>query len=154
MKRVSRTTAILIASMLAGFVGLHSPDADAAAAHQPAGTGLIDVGADPTASPQRTRTYSRADLRSFVIAAVQIDRVLRQRSEARPSEDTGSQATDPSARIRKIIEATPRMDLERYQAIAEAVRTDPVLRSRVRQVIQDLRDEQHGALRPLTADTL
>ena len=113
-----------------------------------------DVSADPTAGEARTRTYSRADLRNFVIAAVQIDRVLRQRSQARPTGNTGSQATDPSARIRTIIGATPRMDLERYRAIAEAVRTDSVLRSRLRQVIQDLRDEKHDALRPLTADTL
>lgn len=113
-----------------------------------------DISADPTAGEARTRTYSRADLRGFVAAAVPIDRVLRQRSQARPCENTGSQATDPSARIRAIIEATPPMDREEYQAIAEAVRTDPVLRSRLRQVIQDLRDEKHDALRPLTADTL
>jgi len=111
----------------------------------------IEISADPTAGEARTRTYSRADLRSFVVAAMQIDRVLRRNSETRLSDNP--RATDASARIRTIIEATPRLDPARYRAINEAVRTDPVLRSRLRRVIQDLRAEKHDALRPLTADT-
>jgi len=154
MKPISRTTAILIASMLAGFVTFQPPGAVAATAHQDAGTGLIAISADPTAGEARTRTYSRADLRSFVIAAVQIDRAARRHAQARPADDAGSQAASARAHIRSIIEATPRLDLERYRAIAEALRTDPVLRSRVRRVIQDLRWQKHDALRPLTADTL
>lgn len=153
MKRICRTTAILIAPILLGYIALKAPVATAAAVHQTSGAGVIDISADPTAGEARTRTYSRADLRSFVIAAVQIDRVLRRHSQMRPGENTGSRATDASARIRTIIEATPRLDPARYRAINEAIRTDPVLRTRVLQVIQDLRAEKHDAFRSLTADT-
>jgi membrane-bound lytic murein transglycosylase B len=141
----------LIAAVILAAASLQAPPA-AATALDRASVSTVDISADPTAGEARTRTYSRADLRNFVIAAVQIDRVLRRQSQTRRSENTGSWATDPSDRIRTIIEATPRLDPARYRAINEAVRTDPVLRSRLRRVIQDLRAEKHEALRPLTAD--
>ena len=142
----------LIAAVILAAASLQAAPA-AATALDRASVSTVDISADPTAGEARTRTYSRADLRNFVIAAVQIDRVLRRQSQMRRSENTGSWATDPSDRIRRIIEATPRLDPARYRAISEAVRTDPVLRSRLRRVIQDLRAEKHEALRPLTADT-
>ena len=142
----------LIAAVILAAASLQAAPA-AATALDRASVSTVDISADPTAGEARTRTYSRADLRNFVIAAVQIDRVLRRQSQTRRSENTGSWATDPSDHIRTIIEATPRLDPARYRAINEAVRTDPVLRSRLRRVIQDLRAEKHEALRPLTADT-
>jgi hypothetical protein len=141
-----------ILALIAAVI-LYTAPVQAATAMDGTRSDVIDIRADPTAGEARTRTYSRADLRNFVVAAVQIDRVIRRRSEARATEATGSQAPSVQARIRTIIEATPRIDPARYRAIAEAVQTDPVLRSRVRAVIQDLRNNQHDALRPLTADT-
>ncbi|MBK1671214.1 hypothetical protein CKO28_24745 [Rhodovibrio sodomensis] len=151
MKRISCPSLMLSAVVLAGLIALPAPRGDAAP--EPADTPIVSVSTDATASEARTRTYSRADLRSFVIAAVQIDRVIRQRREHAASDASGSRNRAMRARIHRIIEATPRLDPARYRAIAEAVRMDPVLRTRVRQVIQALRNEKHDALQPLTADT-
>ena len=151
MKRISRPSVILSALVLAGLIAL--PALRAHSAPEPAGVRLVEASVDPTAGEARTRTYSRAELRSFVVAAMQIDRVIRQRREHAASDASGWQNRAMRARIHRIIEATPRLDPARYRAIAEAVRMDPVLRTRVRQVIQVLRNEKHDALRSRSADT-
>jgi hypothetical protein len=151
MKRSLRTIAVLSAAVLAGALALVGPPARAAGPNVDAR--LVVVSLDPTARAAETRTFSRDELRGFVIAAVRIDRVLRRRGAAAAGTLGAAHKTD-RVRVRTIIEATPRIDRARYRAIAEAVRTDPVLRTRLRQVIQELRHEQHKALRPLAADSL
>ncbi|WP_200342646.1 hypothetical protein, partial [Rhodovibrio sodomensis] len=72
----------LIAAVILAAASLQAAPA-AATALDRASVSTVDISADPTAGEARTRTYSRADLRNFVIAAVQIDRVLRRQSQTR-----------------------------------------------------------------------
>ena len=152
MQRPSVSARTLFAAVILVLAGLNAAPG-AAAAPESARVRLVDVSADPTAGEARTRTYSRAELRSFVIAGVQIDRLVRGGRQARTATGQSADPRAVRARIYRIIDATPRIDRARYRAIAEAVRTNEVLRARVRRVIQALRQEKHEVLRPLTAET-
>ncbi len=88
-----------------------------------------------------------------MIAAFQIDRIVRDHQRAFAAGGQAPDREDVRARIHRIIDTTPRIDRARYRAIARALRTSEVLRTRVRQVIQALRQEKREVLSPPTAET-
>lgn len=116
---------------------------------EPGTPGTLRHGVAFTAT-QESYAFSESQLEGFVIAAIRIDRVIRQ-----VRHEVGEAAASDLARAvrrqrRRIVSATPGIDFAMYRQIARAVRTHEPTRTRVRAALSALR--RTGRLEPLRGE--
>jgi hypothetical protein len=99
------------------------------------------LAASAPASAQTGPEFSDAQLRSFVVAAVAVDGLIRQWNPRIQGAESAEQAAElreqANAELVEAITRTEGMTVEQYQAIGQAAQADPDLKARITEIYQE-----------------
>ena len=104
--------------------------------------GMLIGSANPERIDSARRNFSQREIRSFVIAVMQIHRIIKSAKEQRIQPDPAI----VDKRIRDVIKVTPGIDVRIYFEIVNSIETNQSLRSQIRDMIRNLQKERKEAL--------